>query len=650
MKKLLAAISLLLAATLSFAQTFPVQNLQVNGTSSFGSTMSGAGLASHDANINHVQTVANVAALRALTCVPGLLYDTQGYAALADGGNGHYVCNGSDTTTADNGSSIIAGLTFRFYLIPGTNVNVRQCGFLPSNADSVNAAAFTNCIASNVGKDIYVPAGTYSVASVTVPITSRFHMHGDVASYDSTLGTVWNYTGTGVALTVGVNAGNPDVTGYLRDVQIRQINFNTSTGSGGLLIQNSAQTVIDHNSIHGFSGNCILLHENVITKVTNNDIRGSQPASGNYGVYLDTVQYFGNYVVEISGNHIYQDNWAIRFAGGRSVTVNQNVFENQSGYTVSNPQNGGLFLFESAGYISNAVFTNNYQENSRGWMFYSNPASPFTGAILNLVVRQNEFWGSADASNQNPGFGNLPRSKVMTQQIDANWIIDASYNTNAFIGLPTNAYFPTTTIFDPSSTVVNSEAGADGYEDALVYSMRPNEILKSLGDFGTMTGGTAGAMTITGGTPAGWTSDISGASMSLVADSIQGTFVVNTPGSGSTFNLFHSVISCANVASAQYYVIAFTSKGWSTVKLNGTSIYDSGTATTTYSTQVVTFQIPSSVSSFTIQFATNAANAFSIAEARLWQIGLAEFTAPGPGATNGVLIKAARRQMKRGAY
>lgn len=609
--------------------------------------LSGTSLTNYEANINHAQTVLNVAALRALQCVVGSQYLTQGYIAATDGGQGRYVCS-TDTSTADNGSTIIAGTTNRFYLVTDTNINARQCGFLPGNADTVNATNFQNCAAANIGKEIYVPAGSYNVAAVQIAKTYRVHIRGDVASYDSTLGTVWNYTGSATAVTIGVNDGNPDSTGYLRDVQIRQINFNTSTGVGGLLIQNSAQTIIDHNSIHGFSGQVLLLHENVITKITNNDIRGSQPASGNYGIFLDTVQYFGNYVVEISGNHIYQINWAVRFAGGRSVTVNQNVFENIRGWTVSNPNFGGLFLFATAGYISDAVFTNNYCENSYGWMFYSDPGSPFTGAILNLVVRQNEYWGSGSSSNVNPGFGNLPRNKVLTQQIDSNFIVDSTYNTNAFLGL--TAVFPTTTIFDQSTTIVNSESSADGYEDAIVYSMRPNELLKNLGDFGTLTGGTAGAMTITAGTPAGWTSDISGAALNLIADNIQGTFVVNTPGSGSTFNLFHTSVPCPNVATTQYFVVAFTSKGWTAVKVNGTAIYDSGASNAAYSTQVVTFTVPPSSSSFTLQFATNSPNPFTIAEARVFQIGVAEYTSPGPGATNSVLVKATKRLMKRGAY
>lgn len=71
MKKLIALIGLLLAETLAFAQTFPVQNLQVNGTSSFGGAMSGSGLVAHDAAVSRVQTLTNVAALRARRACPG---------------------------------------------------------------------------------------------------------------------------------------------------------------------------------------------------------------------------------------------------------------------------------------------------------------------------------------------------------------------------------------------------------------------------------------------------------------------------------------------------------------------------------------------------------------------------------------------------
>jgi hypothetical protein len=80
-------------------------------------TVSGTGIATYEANINHVQTVLNLAALRATSCVPGLVYQTQGYASAADRGAGLYVCNGADTTTADNSFTVVAAAnTYRYYL------------------------------------------------------------------------------------------------------------------------------------------------------------------------------------------------------------------------------------------------------------------------------------------------------------------------------------------------------------------------------------------------------------------------------------------------------------------------------------------------------------------------------------------------------
>ena len=104
--------SLVLLAACSFAgaQTFTVNNLVINGT------VTGPGVTS-----SLVIKVLNVAALRATSCTSGAMYQTQGYTTAADGGSGLYLCNGSDTTSADNSfTRIAAANTFRYYL-QGTN-------------------------------------------------------------------------------------------------------------------------------------------------------------------------------------------------------------------------------------------------------------------------------------------------------------------------------------------------------------------------------------------------------------------------------------------------------------------------------------------------------------------------------------------------
>lgn len=521
-------------------------------------------------------------------------------------------------------------------------------------------AAFAAC----GGRELIVPSGKYNHHELTYAKTQRFHLRGDMSGYDNTVGAVWNFTptGTSIGLQIGVDDGSPDATGPIRDVVVEGITFSTATGATAIRVQNTGLCRIERNSFNLFSGKVIDCRGNVLLKIRDNDIRGSQPASGNYGIWLD-FEYFGNFVTEIAGNHIYQLNWAIRFSQGRSVKVIGNTFENIKGWTVANPGFGGMFLFATSGYISEAIFENNYCESQRGWCFYSDPLSPFSGAILNLILRGNEFWGSGDATNQNPGFGNLPRNKVMSQEIDSNYIVEASMNTNAFLALPANSYFPSTTIFDTTTTAVIDQVVGKEYEDALVYALNGKDLMKANGDLAMITGGTPGSLSVNGSSvpsingaatspPSGWTASgiITGSVWNAILDAITGGWVCFCPGSGTTFNTAQITLTITSNPATTYYTVAFTAKGWAALKLNGSSIYDPGSNIANYNTQVITFSIPPSTTTFNLTLATNGANPSYWAEMRVFPIGIAEYTSPGPGALNGLLVKAVKRLMRRGAY
>jgi hypothetical protein len=209
MKRILSATLLCIASAFAFAQTFPVQNLQVNGTSSFGGTMSGAGLASHDAGVNHVQTVANVAALRALpSCVVGLLYADQGYTGPADGGNGTFVCT-SDTSSADNGGNIIATATNRLYLqTVGGIVNPKQFGAKCDGATN-DFTAFTNAL--TYGNSLGSATLTMPVTSASCVINSKLTLYPNTVGIEGG-GAAWNFGAitTGFAMSFSQSINDPN--------------------------------------------------------------------------------------------------------------------------------------------------------------------------------------------------------------------------------------------------------------------------------------------------------------------------------------------------------------------------------------------------------------------------------------------------------
>lgn len=356
MRKSLSALSLLLVSALAFAQTFPVNNLQVNGTStlsgnisgagvtnlfaappaigastpstgaftnisasgtsSFGGAMSGAGLTSHDANVNHVQTVANVAALRALSCVSGLLYADQGYYTQGDGANASYVCT-SDTTSADNGGSILATANGnRLYInLKGQQVNARLFGAKGDNSANdttpiQNAINSISTVSAGAGPSnaVYLPAGAYKITSaISLPYGVSIFGAGGNAS-------VLNANGCdGIHLTESVEDGNMQFVQDIGIVGISGVNFtgivaNTGTYPGsqndgfyiervnvtnfnvGILLGLAWQSYIEHSIINNTS-NAITIGPNAtLITISSNQITRGTPPSGSTALNIGIQQ------------------------------------------------------------------------------------------------------------------------------------------------------------------------------------------------------------------------------------------------------------------------------------------------------------------------------------------------------------------------
>ena len=150
-----------------------------NGATILTGSVSGAGIDAYIAAKPVVQTVATVAALRAVSCVNGLLYADQGYYTIGGGGASTYVCNGADTTSTDNGVTILASAnTNRLYLVQVGPVNVKQGGAkCDGSTDDTNA--ITNVLANVL--DVYLPSGGCKITS-TLTLRGGASLHGVGAS------------------------------------------------------------------------------------------------------------------------------------------------------------------------------------------------------------------------------------------------------------------------------------------------------------------------------------------------------------------------------------------------------------------------------------------------------------------------------------
>lgn len=131
----------------------------------------------------NAQIVGSVTALRALLKTsPSKYAATTGYYANGDGGDGLYYLDVADTTSADNGGTIIvASDGGRWKLQLGNPVTVRQFGAKGDGATDDTAAiqACLNYVIAN-NKSVYFPAGTYIVSGLTYSSSSAHsEIYGD---------------------------------------------------------------------------------------------------------------------------------------------------------------------------------------------------------------------------------------------------------------------------------------------------------------------------------------------------------------------------------------------------------------------------------------------------------------------------------------
>lgn len=122
------------------------------------------------------RTVDSIAALRLLSGSRNQRAFVFGYYAKGDGGGGQYYIDQSDTTSLDNGGSIIVAVDgARWKLSGATSVSVRQFG---AKGDGVadDTSAFVKAVTAH--KKVTMPAGTYKLTDeVFIP---RLHcLYGD---------------------------------------------------------------------------------------------------------------------------------------------------------------------------------------------------------------------------------------------------------------------------------------------------------------------------------------------------------------------------------------------------------------------------------------------------------------------------------------
>lgn len=236
-------------------------------------------------------SVATVNDLRDIQCLAGAIYTTQGYRAIADGGNGQYVCNAGDTTSADNGGSIIAPTAggYRFYLENNGYVNINQFGADPlgviDSTSMINSAIMFIAptlpgnpwdLTTIAGATLYINPGKFKVsAPIVIPSWVNLKGAGKSASLFISAGGGTTVISMGSAFTGSISGSTLTITSaYAGQLAIGQnitgagvaaltriTGFITGTGGIGTYIVDTPQTVASttvmvsayHASISGLS-------------------------------------------------------------------------------------------------------------------------------------------------------------------------------------------------------------------------------------------------------------------------------------------------------------------------------------------------------------------------------------------------------------
>ncbi len=128
------------------------------------------------------RVVPNVSAIRSLSHAQYTQAFATGYYVAGDGGGGAYQYDSTDTTSTDNGGTIVvASDGARWKLVNAEFVSLKQFGCKCDGATD-DAAAFLAAATWGTGRRLYVPVGTCVIgSSCNIPVGNNVSLEGDAA-------------------------------------------------------------------------------------------------------------------------------------------------------------------------------------------------------------------------------------------------------------------------------------------------------------------------------------------------------------------------------------------------------------------------------------------------------------------------------------
>ncbi len=391
-------------------------------------------------NINGVYTVDTITALRALvkTTSPVTVF-VRGYYAIGDGGGGLYTYIASDTTSTDNGGTMIVATDGgRWKLSYTGSVSVRQFG-AKGDGTTDDTTTFTKAIeviAVDQGGEVYVPDGNYAItgSGVTIPI-SVATFSGIILRGSGQGCTLVKTSGSSALITIlGSRATIKDLNLNGNNLATSGIVNNTANDGQGTRIFNVGFVSIVTQGIYNADGGGHTIHDcyflNVGTWALNsvNDLQNTSFHSnfiqGSGGILLDnsTVQCEGlritdNTILATSGSGV-----AIKINHGLEIYISNNIldqgtlncielFNNTSLVKVHNnwispgTTQTGVYITQN---VSRCTFSGN---TFNGGVFQFNVFAGTVGDIHSIQLTNNQF--KSTASTDTPiAFTKVARSIV----------------------------------------------------------------------------------------------------------------------------------------------------------------------------------------------------------------------------------------------
>ena len=301
--------------------------------------------------------VDSVAALRNVTKIKNKIARTSGYYAAGDGGNGDYWLDASDTSSADNGFTVIVAADGGRWKLKKTNgaYQILQAGV---KLDGSNTVAQLNVALAMSNIDLVFPDGGVATVASSVHLygsnmTLRCNGEFTILSIGApaTSFTTMGMRGSNIVidgLKLDGNSSNPPVSG-----SNSAFNFDTTTGSLlAITLKNFKMTNYLAYGIHAFSAG-------VIDGLTFDTCYWSNFSTAAGCVQLVNPTTSNVNISNCTGDNIEGAAFSIRSTGGtgvvKNITVSGCVFDhNAFAYTSI-----GLEFWNFEGFTcDNSIFLN----------------------------------------------------------------------------------------------------------------------------------------------------------------------------------------------------------------------------------------------------------------------------------------------------